>query len=71
MIYYVKTGDLNSSVRATSHREAAVMALKGSEQGLGELVMVNGADRSYEITEDSVFFLTDDILSDCSMKLVS
>lgn len=71
MIYYVKTGDLNSSVRATSHREAAVMALKGSDRGLGELVMVNGGDRSYEITEDSVFFLTDDILSDCSMKLVS
>lgn len=71
MIYYVKTGELDTSVKATSHREAAVMAIKGSNKGLGELVMVNEREMSEEMLDDSMFFLTDDILGDCSMRLVS
>lgn len=71
MIYYVKTGDFDASVRAISHRDAAVAALRNSEGGLGEIVMVNEGHMSYDMNEESMFFLTDDILSDCSMRLVS
>lgn len=69
MIYYVKTGEVDTSIEATSHRHAAVKALKGRSKGLGVVVVVNDAEE--ESMSDGVFFLTRNILEECSMRLVS
>lgn len=71
MLYYVRSGDVDTSVRASSHRQAAVKALKSSDKDFGMCVMVNLTKMSEEIQDDSVFFLTQNILDDCSMKVVS
>lgn len=69
MIYYVKTGDVDTSVEATSHRHAAAKAIKGRKKGLGVVTVVN--DTEDGSMEDGVFFLTRNILEECSMRLVS
>lgn len=71
MLYYVKTGDVDTSVRASSHRHAAVKALRQCGKDLGMCVVVNEREISEENHDSSVFFLTQSILDDCSMKVVS
>jgi hypothetical protein len=71
MIYYVKTGEVDTFVRAPNHRQAAIKALKGSDKNLGMCVMVNEREISECDHEGSVFFLTQSILDDLSMRVVS
>lgn len=71
MLYYVKTGSLNRCLHAASHHEAAMRSLRGSSEDLGVLVIVN--DREIDESDESGnrYFLTQSILDDCSMRLVS
>jgi hypothetical protein len=63
MLYYVKSGDLDESTRASSHRQAAIKAVKKSNQELGACIIVS---ESKTIDGDSFCFLTEDIVSECS-----
>jgi hypothetical protein len=71
MLYYVRTGEVDMSINSTSHRQAAIEALRNSDKCLGVCVMVNDREISEVDPEGSVFFLTQSILDDCSMRLVS
>jgi hypothetical protein len=71
MLYYVQSGEVETSVRASSHRQAAVKALKSCGKDLGTCVMVNDREMSEEDYDGVVFFLTRNILDDCFMKIVS
>jgi hypothetical protein len=71
MLYYVRTGNVDTSVNASSHRQAALKAIKQSEQDLGMCVMVNEQEISEKTHGSSVFFLTQSILDECLMRVVS
>jgi len=71
MLYYVKTGDIDTSLQASSHKSAAIKTLESFERvDCGVLVVVSkkkivGSDKF------QVYFLTDDIMPDkTSMRLV-
>ena len=49
MLYYIKSGNLNTSEYADCHKQAAMTALRSRQSEFGEFVIV-GTD---EITEDS------------------
>lgn len=70
MLYHIQTGDLECTAHATSHRHAAIKALKNCDKDLGVCLVVN----EREITEDdhsgNVYFLTQSILEDCQMRLI-
>lgn len=71
MIYYVKTGEVDAAIEAGSHRQAAVKALKDCGKGVGVCVMVNEEGGAEGFLGDSVFFLTQNILDECSMRVVN
>ena len=72
MLYYVKTGDIDTSTDAKSHRHAAVKTLRFSnEKDLGLCVIVS---EQQIVDENSICFLTDCILMECrssSMRVVT
>lgn len=70
MLYYIRTGDLDCVVHADSHRQAAMQALVNCDKDLGVCLVVN--DRAIDEADHSgnVYFLTQNILDDCSMRLV-
>lgn len=72
MLYYVRTGDIDTSTNASSHRHAAVKTLQFSnEEELGLCVIVS---KQHSIDENSVCFMTDCILMECrssSMRVVT
>ena len=70
MLYYVKSGDLDVSMNARNHKQAAIRAINSSGRSLGICVVV-----SKTLIEDNhpdqVYFLTESILQEGSaMKLV-
>jgi len=62
MLYYVRSGDLDESTRARSHKQAAIKALTKNELELGVCVIVS---ESEEIDENAFCFLTENILAEC------
>lgn len=70
MLYYVKTGELDCSTHANDHREAAMKSLRNSDKDLGVLVIVNEREIDEENHSGNMYFLTQSILDDCSMRLV-
>ena len=71
MLYYVKTGDVDTSLQASSHKSAAIKTLESFDRvDCGVLVVVSkkkivGSD------EFQVYFLTDDLmLARPTMRLV-
>ena len=70
MLYYVKSGDLDVSTNARSHKQAAVRALNLSERSLGVCVVVSKTAIE-DNHPDQVYFLTENILQEVSsMRLV-
>jgi hypothetical protein len=70
MLYHVRSGDLDCSTHASDHREAAMKSLMGSDKDLGVLVIVNDREIDEEDHSGNMYFLTQSILDDCSMRLV-
>ena len=72
MIYYVKTGDLDCTTDASSHRQAAIQTIRNSSEDLGMLVIVNENRIDERKEAGNVYFLTQSILDelDFGMKLV-
>lgn len=72
MIYYVKTGQVDTSIEARNHRQAAVKALRNrDEKEFAVCVMVNEQISEDGVLDESVFFLTQNILDECAMKVVN
>lgn len=63
MLYYVKSGDLDGTVRAISHKQAAIKAFRQSDDQLGACMIVSDSD---VIDENSYCFLTEAIREECS-----
>lgn len=70
MLYHVMTGDLSCTANASSHRQAAIKALKNCDKDLGVLVVVNEREITEEFDSGNLYFLTQSILDDCGMRLV-
>lgn len=70
MLYHVRTGGLECAVNAASHREAALKAIRSSDRDLGVLVVVNQRRMDDVDHEGNVYFHTQSIIDDCSMRLV-
>ena len=70
MLYYVRTGDLDCSTHANSHRHAAMKSVRGSDRDLGVLMIVNEREISEDDHSGNVYFLTQSILDACSMRVV-
>ena len=70
MLYYVKSGDLDVSMNARNHKQAAIRALNLSERSLGVCVVVSKTAIE-DNHPDQVYFLTENILQEVSsMRLV-
>lgn len=63
MLYYVRSGDLDESTRARSHKQAAIKVLTNNELELGVCVIVS---KSETIDENAFCFLTENILEECA-----
>lgn len=70
MLYYIRTGDLDCTADALSHRHAAIKALTNCDKDLGVCMVVNEREIDEENHSGNVYFLTQSILDDCSMRLV-
>lgn len=70
MLYHVRTGHLDRRLRAASHHEAAMKAVRDSDTGLGVLVVVNEREIDEVDHEGNVYFHTQSIIDECSMRLV-
>lgn len=73
MLYYVKTGDISTSLNADNPRQAAARIISSSDRSnLGICTIVCDKKINEKTTDDHIFFLTDSILDDCNfMRLVS
>jgi hypothetical protein len=71
MLFYVVSGEMDAFVKAPSAREAATKSVRSFKGSLGVLVMVNEGHDNVEIDDNSLFFLTESILEQNSMRLVS
>jgi hypothetical protein len=70
MLYYVRTGDLDCTAQATSHRHAAIKALKNCDKDLGVCLVVSEREINEDDISGNVYFLTQSILDDCELRLV-
>lgn len=73
MIFYVQTGNVNLSLCATSHKQAAMRVVR-KEKNLGKFVIV-GLEKidSENSSSSQMFFHTDSLIGEqcsCSMKIV-
>lgn len=72
MLYYVKTGDIDTSMMAENPRQAAVETIRASRMEPGACVIVS-EERIGEMDSDGhIYFLTDSIIEECmEMRVVS
>lgn len=70
MLYYVRTGDLDCTAHATSHRHAAIKAVRNCGKDLGVCLVVNEREIKEGDESGNVYFLTENILEDCELRLV-
>lgn len=69
MIYYVKTGDVDTCLSATSHFHAAQKAV-GNGADCGICVIVSNKEINETNAESNVYFLTTNVTNRPSMRLV-
>ena len=70
MLYYVKSGDIDTSLSAKSHLQAALMSLK-DRKDFGLCTIVSRREIIKEDGDDGhVYFLTDSILEKPNLRLV-
>jgi hypothetical protein len=71
MLYYVKSGEIDTSIRSKSHLQAAIDTLRNSDKELGICTIVSKTQIEGDLS-DNMYFLTDSILKECNlMKLVN
>jgi len=73
VIYHVETGDLDCVINASSHKQAAMHAIKDSNKDLGVLVVVKEGHVAERAAAENIYFLTQNILDELdqfSMRLV-
>lgn len=72
MLYHVRTGDINIKTAADNHRQAAIQAIRYSEEVPGICVIVSEQEILEEQSDDShVYFVTDSIMEEClQMRIV-
>jgi hypothetical protein len=72
MLYHVRTGDIKTKTTAKTPRQAAIQAIKYSEETPGMCVIVSEQEIIEEEHSDShFFFITDSIMEEClCMRLV-
>jgi hypothetical protein len=63
MLYYIQTGDIDTSTFAESHRDAAAFVIKNFS-GYGQCVVVSDEEMLEEQSESYVYFLTEAIIED-------
>jgi hypothetical protein len=69
LLYYVKTGDIDTSLRASSHFHAAKKAVSnGGDYGI--CVVVSEKQIS-EDSEDNVYFFTENLFPSPEMRVVT
>lgn len=69
MLYHVKTGDINVSLRAVSPLHAARKAIgNGGECGVCVVVSEGQIDESS--AEDNFYFLTENLIPEPQMRIV-
>lgn len=72
MLYYVKTGSVDSSIHASSPRQAAIKTLSANNlDDFGICTIVSGEEINEYNIESHIFFLTENILLECNMRLVN
>jgi hypothetical protein len=75
MLYYVKSGNIDTSLYAKSPRQAAVKSISSfnDHNNLGICVIVSEKEILESEFEQQVYFLTSNILEECNknMRLVS
>ena len=71
MLYYVQTGDISTSTMADSPRQAAIQAIKYSEEMPGVCVIVSKEEILKEYSDSHFYFFTDSIMdTGPTMRLV-
>jgi len=70
MQFHIRTGDLKTKVNAENHHNAAIKALRKSNHNLGICTIVSDQEINDLEYDGNVFFLTQNILNSCSMRLV-
>lgn len=73
MLYYVKTGYINTSLQANSHKHAAIKILESSSRVDCGTCMIVSKKRIVDPDRFQVYFLTDNIMLECGkpfMRLV-
>ena len=70
MIYHVRTGDLDEYTHASDPRQAAIKTLRNSSKSLGVCVVVKEREIDEEDHSGNLYFLTQNILDECSMRVV-
>lgn len=66
MIYYVKSGDIDSFAFAKNHRQAAIKIINSSKEEPDDFVIVNKKIITEENIDENVYFLT----SSLSKKII-
>ena len=71
MLYHVMTGDIDTKTEAKSPRQAAIQAIKYSEEAPGICVIVSEQEIAEELSDSHFYFVTDSIMEDClGMRVV-
>jgi hypothetical protein len=65
MLYYVQTGDIDTSIVAKTPREAAVGSIRRSGLAPGTCVIVSERTIGEEWSCDHNYFLTESIMEEC------
>jgi hypothetical protein len=73
MLFYVKSGSINVTLLAHSHKQAAMRIVR-KEKDLGKLVIVGLEEINEDSSSSQMFFHTDSLINEndeCLMKLVN
>lgn len=71
MLYHVMTGDIYMKTDAATPRQAAIQAIRYSEETPGMCVIVSEQEIQEEVSDSHIYFVTDSIMEEClSMRLV-
>lgn len=70
MLYHVRTGELDSSVHASTHRSAAMKLLMNSQLDFGILTVVSDREIGSEPRSSNLYFDTQALLDECLMRIV-
>lgn len=71
MLYFVQTGDISTSMTAASPRQAAIQAIRKSNESPGQCVIVSDREIVEDDPEGHFYFFTESIMEEClAMRVV-